>query len=170
MPTARVTLNGFTAKQVNEITGLSLPMIDYLRRTDFLQPHYQCGASRRGRVRYYSYRDLVAARLVQRLRDVGVELYKLKAAVKKLASSSSWAADHSSDPREHLNWLVSDGREVLLKNEDGFLDTFRADGQRAFAFVVNLRELQAEVLARIPEEKQASFCIKNRKLRFAGNS
>ncbi len=40
MPLARRVLNAFTAREVGDITGLSLPMINYLRREDMLVPSY----------------------------------------------------------------------------------------------------------------------------------
>ena len=160
----RTAENGFTAAQVTAITGLSLPMVDYLARTGFLRPAYAKEA-RRGRVRYYSYRDLVVARLVQRLRETGIELYRLKYAIRRLAQATDWTTE--VDPAIRLRWLVSDGHEVALKNEDGFLDTFRKDGQRVFAFLVNLDDLTEEVRQRIPEAQSASFSLRNRPLRFA---
>lgn len=165
MPKPRKVLNGFPASEVNRITGLSLPMIDYLLRMGFLKPAYEAAPKRRGRVRYYSYRDLVAARLVQRLREAGVQLSSLKAAVRRLSQDASWAL--SADPSERLKWLVSDGREILFKNEDGFLDSMRGDGQRAFAFVVNLDGLAAEVQSRLSEPQSLYFSMRNNRLRFA---
>ena len=47
MPRPKRVLNAFTAREVNEITGLSRPMIDYLLRMDFLHPCYADGAPRR---------------------------------------------------------------------------------------------------------------------------
>src|SRR5262245_19045004 len=111
MPVARRTLNGFTAQEVQRITGLSVHMINYLRRADILHPAYGSGlripkkTKRRGSVRYYSYRDLVAARLVHRLRENGVELHKLKAAIQQVCREppSSTNADNAS----RLQYLVS---------------------------------------------------------------
>jgi DNA-binding transcriptional MerR regulator len=165
MPKARSVLNGFTAAEMREITGLSLPMIDYLLRMGFLRPAYIRKDACRGRVRFYSYRDLVAARLVQRLREKGVQLGKLKAAVQKVAQDKSWIAE--TDPSKRLSWLVSDGHEVLFKNEDGFLDSMRSDGQRAFAFVVNLGNLADEVRAKLTEPQSLHFTLENRPLRYA---
>lgn len=165
MPAARAAKNAFTAQEVRAITGLSLPMIDYLLRTGFLRPAYMNGTGRRGQVRYYSYRDLVAARLVQRLRDSGVELRRLKTAVRELSRRACWG-DHQEDPRKRLNWLVSDGRTVLFKGEDGFLEDPSGSGQRAFAFIVNLPALEQEVKALIPPSKREHYDMRKRPLLF----
>ena len=164
MPVPKRVLNAFTAKEVQAITGLSLPMIDYLLRAGFLTPAY--GAGTRGQVRYYSYRDLVAARLVQQLRETGVELSRLKRAVAQLCEDAPWSDTTPLTAR--LDWLVSDGKEVLLRSGDGFLDTLRRDRQRSFAFVVNLPSLEQQVRTLVPKAKRTHFTMENRELRYAG--
>lgn len=159
MPSTRPVLNAFTAKEVQEITGLSRPMIDYLLRAGFLRPHYAVGPGRRGKVRFYSYRDLVAARLVQRLRETGVELHKLKKAVQELCLDETWG--FGDDRSKQLMWLVSDGKDVWLKSNDGFLDSFRRDRQRAFSFIVNLPQLGREVKLLVPPKKRKLFTLEN---------
>ena len=74
MPTPRKVLNAFPALEVSRITGLSVAMIDYLSRSNLLRPSYGDTSGGRGKVRYYSYRDVVIARLIQRLREGGVKL------------------------------------------------------------------------------------------------
>jgi DNA-binding transcriptional MerR regulator len=164
MPVPRRVLNGFTAADAHKITGLSRPMLDYLNREGLLRPSYTKSEGRRGYIRYYSYRDLAVARMVQRLRETGVELRKLKAAINRLSSPSTWA--RTADPAKRLAWLVSDGKEVMLKSEDGFLDTFRADGQRVFTFVVNLDQLESEIKELVPLDRLAKFSMQQRPLVF----
>ena len=134
-------------------------MVNYLARAGFLAPAYATEPGRRGRVRYYSYRDLVLARLIQRLREAGVELERLKRALLFLAGEEPWVSERSN-PADRLEWLVTNGREVMLKSEDGFLDSFRPDRQRAFAFVVNLGHLCNETKERIPPPKDELFSLR----------
>ncbi len=165
MPKVRKVLNGFTAAEVHGITGLSKPMIDYLRREGFLQPAYTSPDNPRGRVRFYSYRDLLIARLIQRLRETGVELRRLKEAVQRIAADDFWA--DGTDPKNGLEWVVSDGKTVHLLNSDGFLDDLTGSGQRSFAFVVNVGRLQKEVRDQIDEERQSSFSMIVSELRYS---
>jgi DNA-binding transcriptional MerR regulator len=136
-------------------------MIDYLSRTQYLQPtHGAIGV--RGKVRYYSYRDLVVARIIQRLRDTGVELARIKAAIQQLASDETWLPERKDDdPIKPLQWLVTDGKNVLLRSEDGFLDELRPKGQRSFAFVISLENMRDEVRAQIPVEKRELYTMRN---------
>lgn len=168
MPLPRKVLNGFTAAEVHVISGLSRPMIEYLKRHGFLEPAYAPANNPRGRVRFYSYRDLVVARLIQRLRETGIQLGRLKAAVERIAEDSFWS--DSVTPAEGLNWLVSDGRTCFLRNRDGFLDDLIGSGQRAFAFVVNMGELLAEVRERVPAEKREHFTMATLQLQFAAST
>ena len=165
MPLSRHVLNGFTVSEVETITGLSKPMIDYLKRHAFLLPAYASADNPRGRVRYYSYRDLVIARLIQRLRETGVQLGRLKAAVEPISKDSFWPDGLA--PVEGLNWVVSDGQTCGLRDKDGFLEEFVGHGQRPFAFVVNVTQLVNEVRSRVPDEKRARFTMLNPELEFA---
>ena len=164
MPVARKVLNGFTAAEVHAISGLSRPMIEYLKRHGFLSPSYAEADNPRGRVRFYSYRDLVVARLIQRLRETGIQLARLKAAVERVAQDSFWSGGQL--PADGLNWLVSDGRTCLLRDREGFLDDLIGGGRRTFAFVVNIGELMVEVRERVPENKRKHFTMETKQLRF----
>lgn len=161
MPRPRRVLNAFTAQEVRRYTGLSIHMINYLARAGYVEPFY--GSGTRGKVRFYSYRDLTIADIVQRLRQTGVELARLKKALDTLREDHAWVQTKSGRTRP-INWLVTDGRNVLLKHEDGFLDELRPGGQRSFAFVVTLRTVQSEVRSRIEPRKRKLFDIQNRDL------
>ena len=163
MPLARRVLNAFTAREVGDITGLSLPMINYLRREDMLVPSYGEGEGRRGRVRYYSYRDLVVAKLIQSLREAGVELSAIKKAIDCLREDRTWERSPESVP-ELLRFIYTDGRNVFLQTNGGTLEHLRADRQRAFAFVVHVGNLVAQVKASIPSRKRGNFALRNHPL------
>jgi DNA-binding transcriptional MerR regulator len=164
MPRPRRVLNAFTAKEVKEITGITVHMINYLCRHGYLQPFY--GQGTRGKVRFYSYRDLVIAQIVQRLRQSGVELARLKYAMEALRKDHAWRVGPDSGRSKPIQWLVTDGKKVLMKHEDGFLDELRPGGQRSFAFVVTLQSMQNEVRARIKSRKRRYFDIENRELMY----
>lgn len=168
MPRVRDVLNGFSAADVHTISGLSLPMIDYLKRNGFLHPSYAREDNPRGRVRYFSYRDLIVARLIQRLRETGIQLTRLKAAIERISEDSFWP--DGMKPADGLNWLVSDGRTVHLRNRDGFLDDVLGSGQRSFAFIVNFGELLDEVRERVPAAKRPHFSMTTAELQFAPQS
>ena len=163
MPVARRLLNAFTAREVSDITGLSVPMINYLRREDMLIPSYDDGEGRRGKVRYYSYRDLVVAKLIQSLREAGVELVAIKKAIDCLSQDRAWR-NAKGDLLEVLRFIYTDGQNVFLRKNDGTLEHLRADRQRAFSFVLHVGNLVSQVRALAPCRKRELFDLRNRPL------
>ncbi len=169
MPRARTLVNAFTPKDVQNITGITSHMLNYLCRHGYLRPAYATGKRARGKVRYFSYRDLVITSVVQNLRDTGVRLGRLKEAIKYLHHDHAWFPTRSGRSKP-IQWLVSDGKKVLLQHEDGFLDELRPGGQRAFAFVVSLGGVQDKVRALIEPKRRRHFSIENRPLKFETSS
>lgn len=164
MPRARHHGNAFTAREVYSITGLSLHMINYLRRYDFLTPCYGDEVGRRGKVRYYSYRDLVVAKLIQHLRLCGVELKTVKEAVVSLRDSAHWN-DLEEGAHASLRLLRTDGKNVFIEKEEGFLEYLRSDRQTAFSFLVNINSLASQVRECIPPGiRKNNFSLLNKPL------
>jgi DNA-binding transcriptional MerR regulator len=162
MPKPREVLNAFTAAEVKDHTGISVHMINYLVREGFLTPAY--GHGTRGSVRYYSYRDLVAGRIIQRLREAGVQITKLKEGIQKLSQERGWLSPSKRKDAELLRLLVTDGKRLLTRSGDGFLDEL--NGQRSFAFVIELENVTEEVRRRIPAKKRRRFDMRNQPLEF----
>lgn len=165
MPKVKHALNGFSVAEVHSICGLSIPMIDYLKRHGFLQPAYCCAGNPRGRVRYYSYRDLLVAKMIQCFRDTGVQLACLKSATQRLSSDDFWADGES--PAGGLNWVVSDGSGICLRNREQLHEDLLGRGQQTFAFVLNVGELLRDIRSRIPGEKLPYFSMIVHDLQFA---
>jgi DNA-binding transcriptional MerR regulator len=132
MPKPKRVLNAFTAQQVQQVAGLSVHMINYLAREGYLVPTYAQG-SVRGKIRYYSYRDLVVARIVQRLREVGIELKRLKRGIQMLSSDATWL---KAGRVRSIALLGTDGKKLFFPDENGSLVELTRDGQRSFAFVL----------------------------------
>jgi DNA-binding transcriptional MerR regulator len=160
MPRPKEIAYAFSPREVASITGISLHMLNYLCRMGYLHPHYVVPGVR-GKVRYYSYRDLVVARIIQHLREAGVELARLKVAVQTLARDDTWLPKKMQEPNP-LRWLVTDGKEVFVENDDGFIDELRPNGQRAFGFIISLANMQNEVKERIPPEKRSGYSMQNK--------
>ena len=110
MPKAKPSTNAFPPASASAIVGMSVHMLNYLAREGYLIPAYE-QSGRRGKTRYYSYRDLVIARLLQKLLDAGVELSRLKDGIKKLATHRSWS---SLNPHKAFRMLATDGRNLFF--------------------------------------------------------
>lgn len=160
MNEAHTVLNGFSAKNVHEITGLSLDTINYLGREGYLKPAYRKG-SVRGKVRYYSYRDLLVARIIQKLTATGLELKRLKRAIKLLSQDETWQSEH------HFDLLTTDGRKIYYHLKNGSLLELTPRLQQSFAFVLDVTKTQKELKQLITDEKKRRlFDLENRPLLF----
>jgi DNA-binding transcriptional MerR regulator len=133
-------------------------MLNFLIRNEYLRPSYREDydfperqkRQPRGNTRYWSYRDLIIAKAIRRLLDAGVQLIRVKRALESLREDEHWllktkgfAADRA------INWLVTDGKEVYLRDHRGFLELIGNGRQRAFAFVVEMKSVRSEVRAAI---------------------
>ncbi len=162
MPLPKKVLNAFTAHQVYLVTGLSVHMIDYLAREGYLQPTYYRGR-RRGRVRYYSYRDLLVARIVQKLRERGVELRRLKESIQLLSRDATWFPKE----KRSFDFLATDGEKLYYPDQKGSFVELTSGLQSVFAFVLDIAKTKDEVRQRLPKDKRERFAIENRPLLYA---
>lgn len=75
---------GFTTSQVKQLTGLTTRQLNYYDKTGLLRPSIQ-RASGKGTIRYYSFRDVVALRMIAALREKGgASLQAIRSAVNYL--------------------------------------------------------------------------------------
>ncbi len=167
MPIFRPAINAFTPKMASAIVGMSVHMLNYLAREGYLLPTYPQSRRRkpaRGRPRYYSYRDLVIAKIVQRLLDGGLELSRLKEGIRKLGRHPAWQA---SNQQKTLRSLATDGHNLYLMDDQGRLTDITRQGQLAFLFVLDVASVQDEVRRKMDKEQLGSFSLVNRPIRFA---
>ncbi|MEN2793662.1 MerR family transcriptional regulator [Sphingomonas oligophenolica] len=163
MPKAKNLLNAFSPKAAAEVVELSVHMLNYLARQGYLIPTYG-GDGRRGRVRYYSFRDLVVARLVKRLLDGGLEISRLKNGISKLTHEPRWTA---ATPEKQLRMLATDGVSLFFVDSDGAIADLTRNGQLAFAFVLDVAVAQAEVRDRLTQDQLNHYSLRNLKLKRA---
>lgn len=153
MPVARAFANAFTCREVAQLTGLTKPMVNYLAQAGFLEASYRPGSGRRGSTRYYSYRDLMVARVISRLAAAGIELKRLKAALGDLQRSELWDRLKGGS----LPLLVTDGTSIFLEEPDGSVRDLTARGQLTFSFVLDLARTEAELRELMDEERRDNF-------------
>lgn len=131
----------FSASQAAQFSGLSLSMVNYLCRNAVVVP---TGGTRRGhgRARQYTFGDVVALKLVAKLSASGVSPLRMKKGLRGLRKHHP-EITLTSLPGSHV---VTNGTDLYLRQEGQPIE--RAfDGQFAFAFVVELGQLQREVAA-----------------------
>jgi DNA-binding transcriptional MerR regulator len=137
----------FSAERAGQLAGLSSAMVNYLCRTAVLVP---TGSRKRGRGqrRIYSFGDVVMLRVLARLLDAGISVLRLKIALRALRRYHSDITP-SSLPAA---LLVTDGKSLYLRDRRGILEDLNSR-QMAFAFVLELSQIQQEVIARCIDKK-----------------
>ncbi len=120
-------MDSFTAQQASALTGCTAHQLRYWDKVDLVAPSIQSSGGRPGRRRLYSFRDLVALRVVKSLLDNGMSVQRVRRAWDYLRRSAAMD-DHLASVK-----LVTDGQTIfrVAHNEDELLDALR-DGQLAF--------------------------------------
>ena len=154
MPRTRTFVNAFNGRELVALSGLKPSMVNYLATAGFLEAAYRPGSSSRGSTRYYSYRDLLVARVIGRLASAGVELKRLKEALIDLQRAELW---RELDPARVLPLLVVSGEKVLLQERDGAIRELTSRGQLVFAFVLDLGETVNELKAGMDNDRRLNF-------------
>ena len=135
-------MDGFTAQQTSQFTGCTSHQLRYWDRVDLLRPSIQSTGGRPGRRRLYSFRDLVALRVVKSLLDNGMSVQRVRRAWDYLRRTAGMDA-HLSEVN-----LVTDGQSIfrVASDEDELLDALR-EGQLAFFVAINeiTREVEEDV-------------------------
>ncbi len=124
--------------------GITYRQLDYWARTGLVEPSVR-GAAGSGSTRLYSFRDILALRIIKRLIDTGVSLHNIRAAIEHLA-------DRSGEELSRLT-IMSDGASIYeCRSADEVVDLVRG-GQGVFGIAVGSvwREVEGS-LALLPAE------------------
>ena len=132
-------MEAFTAQQACQFTGCTPHQLRYWDRVDLLRPSIQSTGGRPGRRRLYSFRVLVALRVVKSLLDNGMSVQRVRRAWDYLR--------RTADLEEHLSEvkLVTDGQTIfqVASDDEEIVDALR-DGQLAFFVAINEITLEVE--------------------------
>jgi DNA-binding transcriptional MerR regulator len=125
-------LEGFTAQQASRLTDCTPHQLRYWDKVSLVEPSIQSTGGRPGRRRLYSFRDLVALRVVKSLLDNGMSVQRVRRAWDYLR--------RTADMENHLAEvkLVTDGQSIfrVASDDDELLDALR-QGQLAFFVAIN---------------------------------
>ena len=125
-------MEGFSAQQACKLTNCTPHQLRYWDRVGLVSPSLQGTGGRPGVRRLYSFRDLVALRVVRSLLDNGMSLQRVRRAWDYLR--------RHAELDEHLAGvkLVTDGQSIFRVSDDEseLLDALR-DGQLAFFVAID---------------------------------
>jgi DNA-binding transcriptional MerR regulator len=125
-------LEGYTAQQATRLTACTPHQLRYWDKVGLVEPSLQQTGGRPGRRRRYSFRDLVALRVVKSLLDNGMSIQRVRRAWDYLRRTADMDA-HLGEVR-----LITDGHTIfaVATDEDELLDALR-QGQLAFFVAIN---------------------------------
>ena len=137
-------MEGFSAEQASHFTGSTAHQLRYWDRIGLVKPSVQSTRGRPGVRRLYSFRDLVALRVVRSLLDGGMSLQRVRRAYEYLRRKADLDG-HLSEVK-----LVTDGVSIfkVCHNDGEVLDALR-EGQ--MAFFVELGDIVRSVDGRVAQ-------------------
>ncbi len=137
-------MEGFTADQASRLTGCTAHQLRYWDRVNLVKPSVQSTGGRPGVRRLYSFRDLVALRVIKSLLEGGMSLQRVRRAIGFLRKKAA-LDEHLSEVK-----LVTDGQSIFkIVHDDGeLLDALR-EGQ--MAFFLALDDIAQTVDARVSQ-------------------
>ena len=135
-------MESFTAQQACRLTGCTPHQLRYWDRVKLVGPSVQATGGRPGRRRLYSFRDLVALRVVRGLLDNGMSVQRVRRAWDYLRRTADMDS-HLSEVR-----LITDGQSIfrVASDEEELIDALR-EGQLAFFVAIDqiTREVEEDV-------------------------
>jgi len=125
-------MEGFTAHQATKFTGCTPRQLRYWDQINLVTPSVQGTGGRPGVPRMYSFRDLVALKVVKSLLDGGMSLQRVRRAWDYLNRRAALDR-HLSEVK-----LITDGVSIfkVAKRNEEVLDALR-EGQLAFFVAID---------------------------------
>ena len=125
-------MEGFTAQQTSRFTGCTAHQLRYWDRIGLVKPSVQATGGRPGVRRLYSFRDLVALKVVKSLLEHGMSLQRVRRAYDYLRKKAG-LDEHLSEVK-----LVTDGKSIfkICRTEGEILDALK-EGQMAFFLAID---------------------------------
>ncbi|MDP9069033.1 MAG: MerR family transcriptional regulator [Actinomycetota bacterium] len=123
---------GFTAEQASRFTGCTAHQLRYWDRVGLVKPTIQETGGRPGVRRLYSFRDLIALKVIRSLLDGGMSLQRVRRAYDYLRKKAG-LEQHLSEVR-----LVTDGKSIfkICRTDGEVLDALK-EGQMAFFLAID---------------------------------
>jgi DNA-binding transcriptional MerR regulator len=125
-------LEGFSVLQACRFTGCTSHQLRYWDQIGLVRPSVQSTGGRPGVRRLYSFRDLVALKVVKAILDGGMSLQRVRRAYEYLRKKAGL--------EEHLSGvkLITDGQSIfrVAKDDGEILDALR-QGQMSFFVAID---------------------------------
>jgi DNA-binding transcriptional MerR regulator len=146
----------YSRSQAARLCGFkTVAMLDYLERSGVFVRE---GPKRRGKVRNYSFRDLLVLRVLATLLSNGASVASLKTALVEF-QKTKWRADPSvlEDRDGGLRYIVASGPNLYFVAKSDALVDLSNRGQLAFSFIIDLDRLHKDLCETIGLPRHAEL-------------
>lgn len=125
-------MDGFTSHQATRLTGCTPRQLRYWDQIGLVRPSVRSTGGRSGVPRLYSFRDLVALKVVRSLQEGGMSLQRIRRAWDFL-NRKAGLDQHLSEVK-----LITDGVSIfkVARKQGEILDALK-DGQMAFFVAID---------------------------------
>ena len=142
---------GYTGPEVCKITGISYRQLDHWTTSNLVEASIR-NIKGSGFHRIYSFNDIVLVKLVNKLRDAGISLQKIRIAlanVKSILGKSKNISDVT---------IFSDGSSIYVVTENDQMIDLLKKGQAVFGISLGPvhTETEAEILSLYPDKVSAA--------------
>ena len=142
---------GYTGPEVCNITNITYRQLDHWTTTGLVEASIR-NIKGSGFHRIYSFQDIVKIKLVNKLRDAGVSLQKIRIAlknIKKILGKNINMSDIS---------LFSDGKSIYVVTDNNEMLDLLRKGQAVFGISLGPvhTETEAEIFSLFPEKISAN--------------
>jgi DNA-binding transcriptional MerR regulator len=138
---------GYTAAQTSRLTGCTAAQLQSWERIGLVVPSERAARA----PRTYSFRDLVALRVVASLLDAGLALGRIRTALRYLVESGDDVAELRIVTDGESVWACRDDGQILDALRQGQLALFVAVGTMAEEMETEVRTFAAERSAFVDE-------------------
>ena len=151
-------MEGFSVLQACRFTGCTSHQLRYWDQIGLVRPSVQSTGGRPGVRRLYSFRDLVALKVVKALLDGGMSLQRVRRAYEYLRKKAG-LEEHLSSVK-----LITDGQSIfrVAKDDGEILDALR-QGQMSFFVAIDeiTRNLDAGVAEFLRDREEFVQALKH---------
>jgi len=117
--------NAFTSKQACYLSGCTTHQLRYWDKVNLVSPSVQSSDGKPGVPKFYSFRDIVALRVIKTLLDNGMSIQRVRRAWKYLTKNGD-LTKHLSEVK-----LKSDGQTIYSVEDNEVFDALK-NGQLTF--------------------------------------
>ena len=141
----------YTLAEAAKITGLREKMIDYLCRTQIVIPNGSKHKGKgRGRIRRFTFADLLLLQTLKRLLAQGISVARLKDSLKGLRGQLT---NVKYEDDLIARFIITDGKHAYFRDDTSLISLTEIEGQYVFRFVVDMEMTRKEVILEIEKLK-----------------